>query len=153
MVGGYVYFSIRLWQIKEEMRAQLQSLPNDQLEILSLGTEEYLNARVDAHEIKVEGKMYDVARIKKEGDLVIVFCVHDTKEDSLLGYLDRILSNLENDNQTPPHAVVHFSLLHYITENFNFQFSNSSILLQPHTAYLEDYFFFISPIDSPPPRI
>lgn len=153
MVGGYVYFSIRVWQIKVEMRTQLQSLPDDQLQILTLGAEEFINARVDEHEIKVDGKMYDVARIKKEGDVVIVFCVHDKKEDSLLGYLDRILNNLENDNQTLPHAVVHFSLLHYLSEDFNFQFSSSTTLLQPHTAYLENFFFFVPPIDSPPPRI
>src|SRR5687768_14442658 len=90
--GFYVYYFLSLQNIRREMRERLKLTADEELEILTLVAEDYKQAIADDHEVKVNGKMYDVARIKTLGDSVVVYCTHDEKEDDLLAFAAAIFS-------------------------------------------------------------
>jgi hypothetical protein len=102
MLGPYGYFMVRLRQIRQEMRAALRTQPDDKLEVLQLSQSEYQMARVDEHEIKVHDRMYDIARVEQKGEMVMIYCLHDQDEDSLLSLLDSILKNAGKDKRSVP---------------------------------------------------
>jgi len=149
--GCYVYFIARLTAIRIEMREQLNHLPDDQLTLLTLTTEEYQKAKVDDHEVKVNGKMYDIARLTVQKDKVLVYAIHDAAEDDLLSFLDEIVKRSTNDKKPVPSQLVQLLTLIFLpTEN---QLPvNSSVAFIHATKYTLSYLAFARLIDSPPPR-
>lgn len=150
--GGYTYFVIRALHIKHEIQALLRSLPDESLEVISLSIHEFNRVRVEEHEVKVNGKMYDIARIKQEGDTLHIFCVHDEAEDNLLSFLDGLLVRLQNDSTQPPASVTAFAMLQFISTEFIFGFQNTELQCLTPTPYLQTDFFVALAIDVPPPR-
>jgi hypothetical protein len=111
-LGFYVFYFIELHQIKMEMRESLKAYPDEKLEILTLSYEEYQNAKVEEGEIKVRGKMYDVARISQTGEIVTVLCLHDAHEDNLANLLGEIIAKpLDGDHKVPPIVVAYMGLI------------------------------------------
>jgi len=149
--GCYVYFIARLTAIRIEMREQLNHLPDDQLTLLTLTTEEYQKAKVDDHEVKVNGKMYDIARLIVQKDRVLVYAIQDEAEDNLLSFLDEIVKRSTNDKKPVPSQLVQLLTLIFLpTEN---QLPvNSSVAFIHATKYTQSYLAFARLIDSPPPR-
>lgn len=149
--GCYVYFIARLTSIRIEMREQLKNLPDNQLTLLTLTTAEYHKAKVDDHEVKVNGKMYDIARVIINKDSVMVYAIHDEAEDNLLSFLDEIVKRSINDKKPVPSQLIHLLTLIFIPiEN---QLSvNSSVTFIHATKYTQSYLAFARLIDSPPPR-
>jgi hypothetical protein len=133
------------------MRARLRSLPDDALQQIRLSSVEFKKARVEEHEIKVAGKMYDIARIEKIGDSFLVYCLHDEGEDNLISFLDKILKLPLKDKKVPV-QVFQFSLLTFIVPVVQH--------IQPHmvckqiafTALQQTYHSFIPSIEAPPPK-
>jgi len=149
--GCYVYFIARLTAIRIEMRAQLKHIPDDQLTLLTLTTEEYQKAKVDDHEVKVNGKMYDIARLIVQKDKVLVYAIHDEAEDNLLSFLDEIVKRSANDKKPVPSQLVQLlSLIFIPTENH--LPVNSSVAFIHATKYTQSYLAIARLIDSPPPR-
>ncbi len=149
--GCYVYFIARLTAIRIEMREQLNHLPDDQLTLLTLTFEEYQKAKVDDHEVKVNGKMYDIARLIVQKDKVLVYAKHDEAEDNLLSFLDEIVKRSTNDKKPVPSQLEQLLTLIFLpTEN---QLPvNSSVALIHATEYTRSFLAFDRMIDSPPPR-
>jgi hypothetical protein len=152
MVGGYMYFVVRAVQIKQEMRTLLKSLPEEDLELLVLSPEEYMAARVDDHEVKVEGKMYDIARVEAKDGLLYVYCIHDEAEDSLLGFLDVVLMRIQNDTTSPPNAISQFSMLQFLATDFDYQCILSTSACVNETPYHFIHYCSEHSIELPPPR-
>jgi hypothetical protein len=149
--GFYIYFFIQLKQLRSEMRAQLKNLPADQLQCIKLSNEEYKKAKVEEHEVKVDGKMYDIARIQFKADTVFVYGIHDRAEDSLLAFLDKILS-LPLKDKSAPNQVLKFTALTFIVPVI-FQHNISRCIIPiEETAYLLSDSTFIQLPDSPPPK-
>jgi hypothetical protein len=112
--GFYVYYIIQLGKIKSEMRQALKLLPAASLEKLTLSLQDYLRSKVEEHEIKVNGKMYDVARIKVSADSVAVFCIHDEKEDNLIAFVAEIISKPLKNKNAMPNAIQQFITLLFL---------------------------------------
>jgi hypothetical protein len=149
--GFYVYYAVQLRQIHTEMRQALRLRPDDQLEVLRLTKKKYAEVRVDEHEVKVNGKMYDIARVKVSDDSVIVYALHDEKEDNLLALMGEIISKPLKDRSSMPVAIVQFLTLlfvqpHAVTEFFSVKAG----------IFASEYRFSIqaaTPImESPPPK-
>lgn len=130
----------------------IQSLPDDQLTHLVLTADDFNKARVDDHEVKVDGRMYDVARIRVENDTIHVYAVHDQSEDSLLGFLDTALGRLQNDTAQLPGSLIHFSLLQYIPVDFKLTISAGQSENIRSSVYQVLYSSIERPVDSPPPQ-
>jgi hypothetical protein len=150
-LGFYVHYVLELWQIKKEMREILRTLPDETLEVLTLTVEQYQDALVEDWEIKVDGKMYDVARVSREDGVIKVFCLHDAKEDNLFLLLGEIVAKpLHNNHKIPLIAVAYFSLIFIAATTFTLmvpvEYTNRLTFYQfsATTSYLE--------ISLPPPR-
>ena len=89
--GFYLYYPFALQAIRKEMKALLKTLPDEKLDFFILDENAFRKARVEAHEIKLDGRMYDIARIEIRGGFYHVYCLHDQKEDSLISFLGYVL--------------------------------------------------------------
>jgi len=149
--GCYVYFIARLTAIRIEMREQLKHLPDNQLTLLTLTTEEYHKAKVEDHEVKVNGKMYDIARVIIHKDRVLVYAIHDEAEDNLLSFLDEIVKRATNDKKPVPSQLGQLLTLIFIPTDNQLPVNNSIVLIHA-TKYTKSFLAFDRLIDSPPPR-
>lgn len=134
------------------MRALLATLPDEELELIILTPEEFKQARVEDHEIKVNGSMFDIARVVEKNSILFVYGVYDEDEDNLLSLLNAVLDNLQNDStQTPPSFSL-FSVLQYLPVQFEYSLTSLPEKSFLPTCYTKSFVDFISSIDSPPPR-
>lgn len=151
-VGIYVYFVVKLSTIHREMNAQLQFLPEDQLERLQLTRSEYESSKVDDHEVSIAGKMYDIARVEWKGDSVIVFAIHDEAEDNLLSFLDEVAVRSSKDTARAPSQVVQFTSLIFLMP-MTAALQKTSLTVTPSaTAYQFSTITFVAEHESPPPK-
>ncbi len=150
-VGFYAYFVVRQAQIRHEMREMIGSLPHDQFEIFELTVHEYEKIKVNDHEVRINGRMYDHSTPKIEKGKIILYAKHDKAEDSLIGFIKEMVSKATHDSKPAPSVLMNFLSLHFIPVNtleipqppdaikmvVNFQVH----LLSPHY-----------PVLSPPPK-
>ncbi|MEQ1586179.1 MAG: hypothetical protein ABL895_09895 [Cyclobacteriaceae bacterium] len=149
--GCYVYFIARLTAIRIEMREQLKTLPDHELTLLTFTQEEFRKAKENDHEVKVNGKMHDIARIVMQGNKLLVYAIHDEAEDNLLSFLDEMVKRSTNDKKPVPSQLVQLLTLVFISDENQLPV-NSSIELIHATDYTKSFPSFDSVIDSPPPR-
>jgi hypothetical protein len=134
------------------MRKALQKMPHHQLDKFTMTVDEFDEALVEEFEMKVKGKMYDIACIEVKGKTVTVFGKHDEKEDNLLALLDYVVSSpIKNKNEIPS------SVWQFISMTFVIPFDKLKIASLHLTGYNPvPYFFtnnsFIASIKVPPPR-
>lgn len=132
------------------MRARLRELPADQLELIKLSRTEFEEAKEDEHEIKVHGKMYDIARAEVQDSLVNVYCLHDAAEDNILAFLDKVLASPLQDDHTVASMIQFFSLT-YIPSYCDLvvpRFGNE----ESFTAYTESISVLCEEAEAPPPK-
>ncbi len=153
LAGFYVYFGIRQAQIHREMRSKLKKLPGDQLEVLHLSKKEYQQSVRGDDEIEVNGKMYDIARVKTKDKIVTVYCLHDAAEDNLLSFLDQVFKNANQDSQQPSASLFQFNFLSFILPSDISVENSISWILCPSTNYLISDTSFAPSLDTPPPRV
>lgn len=151
-VGGcYIYFIGRLAAIRAEMREQLKYLPEDQLTRFQFTEAEFKNARVEDHEIKVAGKMYDIARVTEQGDHIIVLALHDEAEDNLLAFLTEMVSRSNNDKKPVPVEVEQLLTLSFLPMSLATP-QNSYSEIHHLTRYFELCSTVYFTLELPPPR-
>lgn len=151
MAGVYVYFIARLYDIKAEMRLALKAKPAEELEVLELTVAGFQQARVDEHEIEVRGNMYDIARIEKKGNNLVIYCLHDEAEDNLLSLLDSMLKNASKDKKQVPVNGMLFLLAFVAKADLQIS-ALSSIASHPCTFYSISLMETTRTVLGPPPR-
>jgi hypothetical protein len=151
VAGSYVYFIVRLSAIRQEMREQLKDNPDEHLILLTLTADEYQKAKVNDHEVKVNEKMYDIARTVVKDNKVLVYALHDEAEDNLLALLNEMVKRSSKDKKPVPSQVIQLlSLQFVIIENKIPALAGKSVV---HTTpYNTSFSSFIRGIESPPPR-
>jgi len=151
-VGGcYIYFVGRLAAIRAEIREQLKHLPEEQLTRFHFTPEEFLTVRVEDHEIKVDGKMYDIARVTEQADHIIVLALHDEAEDNLLAFLTEMVSRSANDKKPVPIEVEQLLTLSFLPEAF-IPLQNKCSDIIHTTPYKEFGSVVFFTCELPPPR-
>jgi hypothetical protein len=150
--GFYLYYALQLQQIRSEMRAALKLLPNDKLEVFQLTAAAFREAMIEEHEIKIGGKMYDIARTTELNDLIYVYCLHDEKEDNLLALIEHIVSSPLKDKNSIPGSVMQFLSLSFLIPVWEYEMKPDASDLKQFTPYTFNSRLFISTVKSPPPR-
>jgi hypothetical protein len=112
--GFYVYYVIALQRIHKEMRAKLRTLPDEKLSRLVLSREVYEGSLVEDDEIKLNGKMYDIARSTLGKDSVILYAMHDEKEENFLTFANEIISKPFKQDSAVTGSVLHFIALVFL---------------------------------------
>ncbi len=151
--GFYLYYFVQMRQIRLEMKAKLRSLPPDQLEALVLSLTDFNCARVEEHEIRVDGRMYDIARTIMDGDSVRVFCIHDEKEDNLLALLNDVIGKPMERRSTLPEPVLQFIAMNFVMFSQSFEFVRSAGPSLPVEIYGDLPLSRDGDIPTPPPRV
>jgi hypothetical protein len=90
-MGYYILFELDKLMVKKEMKARISEGAKDMVCLKIEGGEKNLSfQRLDKNEIRFNGRLYDVVREIDKGDLKLIFCIPDTKEDQLYSGLKRI---------------------------------------------------------------
>ncbi len=134
------------------MRAALKDLPKEKLEVFSMNHQEFKKILVDEHEIRVEGRMYDIARIESDHQRVIVYAVHDEAEDNLLSFLDEIAKRPLQDKKSPPLQILQFIALTFLPPANTTLSNRDGIRLELNTTYSFNHSDITRTIESPPPQ-
>ena len=151
-LGFYGYYSFRLVEIRKEAKAQLKYLPEHQLSKFVFTPGAYEKVKRGDDEIKVEGRMYDIARLEVRGDSVIVFALHDEAEDNLISFLQTVLKRSATDKKPIPSSVIQFFGLTYLGSFFEWK---SGLIGSEvgHTEYIFSSHTFSPQLCTPPPRV
>lgn len=150
--GFYVYYVIALQRIHREMRAQLRTLPDEQLSRLVLSRKTYKTSLVEADEIKVNEKMYDVARIELRGDSVIVLAMHDKTEENFLAFANEIISKPFKQDSNVTGSILQFISLDFLPGQYVNNFSSYGRMILHHSFYLFPANTSLLQHEAPPPR-
>jgi len=116
-----------------------------------LTQEEFKKSRVEDHEVKVNGKMYDIARITVKDNHVLVYALHDEAEDNLLAFLDEMVDRSSNDKKPVPSQLLELLTLQFVIIEINTP-SQTGIPIKHLTPYHTTISAVDSGLESPPPR-
>lgn len=152
LAGSYVYFAVRLGEVRMTMREKLAELPDHQLEIVDVPLAAFQTEWLEEREMKWRGKMYDIARTETVGETVRVFCLHDEDEDGLLNFLSAVVETSQQDTHQAPGSVIQFFSLKYLGAETAVPVRTFYLLTEIHTAYKEHSTSFQPDPQSPPPR-
>lgn len=133
------------------MRALLAALPDEDLELIILTPEEFKRARVEEHEIKVDGHMFDIARVVEKDSTLYVYGVYDRDEDNLIVFLDAVLNKAQADTRSLPQVIIKFITLIFIIPDSDFTIGSTLISTAITTHCIVPYESLRSLI-SPPPK-
>lgn len=114
LAGFYVYFVVRLGDLRMSMREKISLLPADQLEAVRVPAAEFRKQWLEDREMEWQGNMYDIARIEKSGTDILVYGLHDKDEDGLLNFIGAVVDMARQDAQQTPAPVVQFFALKYV---------------------------------------
>lgn len=91
---------IRQWEAKSAARA-VMNRPETPLETLTVARKLLLKIRVDDHEIRYEGRLYDIKSQKLEGDSVTLTLYHDRREEAILDAIAGLIAPDRNRHALP----------------------------------------------------
>ena len=151
LIGFYVYFVVRLDQIRSEMRENIAFLPPNEFEVFELTFEEYDRVRMDDHEVKINGRMYDHATPRIENGMVILYAKHDAAEDNLLSLVEEIVKTASGDTKEVPTELTTFFHLDCIPQGsltINSTLTTRDCTSHPNEKLLSEKL----PVESPPPK-
>ncbi len=96
--GYHIIFSIRQFEIKEEVKQQLlASLPETALDIIDAeSNKEDIDWKEEGREFYLYDQMYDVAFTKNVNGRILIYCLNDKREEKLLKKLNKLLSGDSN---------------------------------------------------------
>jgi hypothetical protein len=149
--GFYMYYAVELTAIKREMRAALKRLPDEQLHVLMLTRKQFANARQDDDEIRINGKMYDVARTRPAGDYIAVYCLHDEAEDNLLAFITEVVTKPLTSEDSLPEEIIQYLTLTFIHSENIISFGTLDKDLTGNNAYYFTVKAYHAIPDAPPP--
>ena len=149
--GFYIYFVFRLAEIRREMHSLLKTLPESQLKLFTLTEAEFARVRMGDDEIKVNGKMHDIARVVRSQGQLRVYAVHDEAEDNLLSFLDEVLKRAGRDKKPLPQNIFH--TFNACLSPYGLSLANSFSHVTHLTFYKAEATEAFVRVFSPPPKV
>ena len=134
------------------MRHELAKLPAESLDLIHVPRAEFMKSWLAEMEMKWQGKMYDIARVEFDGDVVKVFGRHDLAEEDLLSFIASMAHTASKDHQPVPNSVLRFFTLEFEALNKTFLAFPGPTLFDHRSRYITPQSFFYPPIVAPPPR-
>ena len=152
LLGGYVYFAIRLNEIHREVKAKIAQLPDESLTRLEISYNEYQKLHAADGELKYNGKMYDVVRANISGQKVILYAWQDEAEDNLLSLLNELVTRNQKDKKPVPGSIIQWSTISFICE-MPLSIYVAKIAESHFSKYEFRHTNISSSIETPPPKI
>jgi hypothetical protein len=161
LAGVYLFFIIQKHQIRTEIRNQIrQDFPISRCIKLSISLKDYQNPqlfqRIDKHEFRWKGKMYDIVRNEKTENFMVFYCILDERENKLW---ERLEENIEEYLQQNPqkekekNGLISQLLKEYLpSDSFEYQLSKTHKISYPKLINTPDLTFQAIQVPFPPPK-
>lgn len=122
-------------------------------EKLALSSSEFYSARINDHELRLNGKLYDFKSVTYSEGLVILDVFHDKSEEDLIDWIEA-LANAGGNQQSelPAHLVKLLTTTYLSTHSESVSFFQPVHEL-PFFQFDEQALSFSRDQDSPPPKI
>jgi len=153
-LGSSVLFFWQLHKIRYQAEQEIKSGIQENLLTFSFSSQTFKQLKwiKKNKEFRIDGKMYDVAYIKRTGKMFIVFCYYDINETYFWQIFKTFVSG-NNDKSLPIRYLMKITGWKYISD-FCQVFSKPDIF---KTVIFKHYFFrestvFIAP-EFPPPKM
>lgn len=151
--GGLLFlFHVQQARVQKAALHQLDSNSGN-TEKLTLSPEEFYSARINDHELRLNGKLYDFKRFSCSGEKIILHVFHDASEEDIIDWI-KALANAGGNQQSelPAH------LVKLLTTTYLSTHSESVSIFQPvhelpFFQFDEQALAFSRDQDSPPPKI
>lgn len=153
MGGAYVYFAVRLVHIRQAMREKIAALPAEELEQVVLLKEDFARFRQDEHEVKVNGRMFDIAYMVECGNYLILYGVYDEAEDNLLAFIKAVLLRLHSDEEPMPSNLLSIVIQIYLAPQGVELMLPEPITFKAEIPYLRNFLTVHLQKYTPPPRV
>jgi hypothetical protein len=157
--SAYVFF---YWQVKNLLKEQ--GLSNSQnfksanlLIKIVIPSYQTLNSKrfqlLDDHEIRYDGKMYDIVKRDEVNGDIILLCISDENEDKLEKAFINHIENNNNDKSTTPvknilKQLIADGLVNILSESFS-----SERVVKYTSFFINNYQSPLSEITDPPPNL
>ncbi len=142
------------WEIKQQIKARV---PEAELVLFKIceGKPHPAFQRVEEHEFRYGGKMYDIVRQEAHGDTTWYYCLADEKETLLFANLDKLVKQDMAGN--PQHRKQVDELLRILSVLYCGQ-KTESFSIFPYEQKAATFFFFKLktwdfPPSTPPPEV
>lgn len=137
------------WHMEEELNN-----PNAKFELISMSRHDFEKGRKNSFEVKWNGKMYDVKNIKFFGDSVSMLAINDTKEETLLHEIEKLICHAEDKGHVLPSLLLKLSSLTYVSGFVHTTYFVEQKSLANYPIYLSPAANLISQeVSSPPPEV
>lgn len=116
--GTAITFTIFQKKIRKEIKSKIKAgLAESQLDIFEVDTRDASFRRVNSHEFRFKGKLYDIIVENQISDFKILFkAINDTKEEKLFENLSKLVTNtLNSDSPTAQTMKKILNLLNFDT--------------------------------------
>ncbi|MBL7865171.1 MAG: hypothetical protein JNK10_09860 [Cyclobacteriaceae bacterium] len=153
LAGFYIYFVVRLGEIRMNQREALAHLPVEQLEAIVMPRASFRAAWMEEREMEWQDRMYDIGRVEASGEWITVYGLEDKDEENLLSMLSAVVRMSTQDTSSAPTSVTQFFSLEYLVGQVD-----QPNPPPPHNAVSQRslYLFFAPEVDllpvTPPPR-
>jgi len=153
-LGYFMVLSVMRMAVRQQKWAQIHTTPINQLTVFTF-SKNTKNSRlkiVNKREIKVDGKLYDIARKSDNCNSITYYCVYDQKEESLIAKTRLFNSNTQ---QTPTQKTAYLILEKIIKTGVINQVPGLYITFKESLLYSTLLFSYDIPylkIVSPPPQ-
>lgn len=154
-MGYVVVSSVSRVMLRKQVFSNLSSIPDHQLIAITVPKNNqltFINKRKQL-EIKVDGQMYDVVRLKDNGKSITYFCFRDHKEEQMIK--KSILLTDQSKNANPVSKTSRLILDQIIksallSEKQDLKILSTTMLFSDNS----DYFYYdpILPVPAPPPQ-
>ncbi|MCU0419215.1 MAG: hypothetical protein MUC38_06100 [Cyclobacteriaceae bacterium] len=153
IAGFYLFLAGRLAYLHEQSRAQLKDKPIELLQRLELSEHQYRQARVNPREVKLEGKMYDIARLERVHGRVILYAEHDEAEDNLLAFVNKVFEIASADDKPLPPHFIKWLFVHYLIGCRVELSAPSAHRMEPTGWVASRPPLWVDAQDTPPPKV
>ena len=152
--GYYMYVALQEIQLQKSFWENREKYKSEDLTILKLSTADFYKSKVDDHELRIDGNMYDIVRIEKVDDCITVYAWLDSFEGELMSLLQGLFDDADHESQ---HGELPTSVNQLFTVSFILPKDLVVAPLLNTRAFVDNYnktfISFIDELETPPPLV
>lgn len=111
--GPLLIYRIQQQLVQKEIIATINKSVAD-VDKISLSGSDFEKARINSHEIIVDGKLYDIKSVVNSGNTVEISVINDTREENILENIRDFVKNTGKGDDQLPNKLVKLLTLDYI---------------------------------------
>jgi hypothetical protein len=154
--GYYSFYQIKIYNARQQAQEQLlNQIPQSQLTQIKLDNNTAICWEEEGKEFSINNEMYDVVRVEIKNGIKYLFCISDTKEDSIFKKMASFVKNNTQDNTSSKNLLqTKFQLNDIICNTYNNQIKDNYIHYTFHYfySYTSKLTFTFSKVNTPPPK-